>query len=86
MVDKEQKHPVAAQLVYSDGSVYAYAQASADLAKGDYVQVNANDRLVKFQGGLTFPWGIVVEEVKKEEWTFVMIRPSQRAQKAPAVG
>ena len=85
MADRVAKHPVGTQMLYPDGAGYLYLQSADNFEKGTYVELNVNDRLCKFKGGLKFPFGIVLENVEKEDYTFIMVRPPQQREK-PVVG
>lgn len=74
MSDKTAKHPEGAMLQHPDGSVYSYLQSSQRIESGSYVDLNINRRITKFQGGPRFPKGILMENVEKDEWTFVMVQ------------
>ena len=89
MADTEARHLVGSQLNSLDGGVYIYAQASVDLTKGTHVDLNINRRLSIWTttSSVMFPWGVVTEDVKKEEYTFVMVQPPKvKKPEAPVVG
>lgn len=80
--DKEPRHYPYSQLQQPDGSVFVYCQAAIDMKKGEYVLPNANGRLANVEekfGGM--PMGRLVEDVGRDEWTFVLIKnPDPRRQ------
>lgn len=79
-----ENYPEGTQLHKPDGSVYIYMQASEDISANSQVVVNQNKRLSVLRDRGTFPWGIVREDVKKEHYTFVMVRAPSK--EIPAVG
>lgn len=84
MADTKEEFPVGSQLAYPDGSGYVYLQASEDLESNTYVDVNANERICKLRGGMKFPVGILTEGVRKDQYTWLMVRPPRKS--TPAVG
>jgi hypothetical protein len=71
VADKEAKYPLGSNLSYPDGSLYVYIQASEDFEPGVYADLNANQRLCKYRGGLRIPPIVITETLPKEWYSFV---------------
>ena len=71
-------YPNGTLLEFPNGEVRMYTQAAQKLSKGTFVEGNGAGKVVKFKGGDRFPQGIVLEDVEKDVYTFVMIKEGKK--------
>ncbi len=74
MIDKKPIYPEMTQVIYPDGHVYVYSHVVQDLEQGQYVEANANGKVIKFKGGMRFPRGITTERVAKGEYSLIIVQ------------